>query len=101
MMITAVLNTISVAALTPIQMAPITICANLAVCMILLPLAVKLLLILKIPTTYAQFFADNTVNVSADKMIYAIFDRSKQCSVDNIGCSRLGKGENPLNNYFQ
>lgn len=42
---------------------------------------------------YAQSFADNTVNVSADKMIYAIFDRSKQCSVDNIGCSRLGKGE--------
>lgn len=42
---------------------------------------------------FTQSFADNTVNISADKMIYAIFDRTKQCSSENVGCSRLGKGE--------
>ena len=42
---------------------------------------------------FAQSFASSTVNIAADKMIYAIFDSTKTCASTEVGCSRLGKGE--------
>jgi len=49
---------------------------------------------------FSQSFASNTLNVAGDKMIYAIFSNNKQCSVTDIGCSRLGRGEKTGTNVF-
>ncbi|MFZ4648263.1 MAG: hypothetical protein ACOYMB_01355 [Patescibacteria group bacterium] len=42
---------------------------------------------------FAQSFASSTINVLSDKMVYAIFNPEKECSVADIGCSRLGEGK--------
>jgi hypothetical protein len=49
---------------------------------------------------FVQSFASSTVNVLGDRMIYAIFNPEKECSVDNLGCSRLGEGKKVGTNLF-
>ena len=49
---------------------------------------------------FPQTFASSTVSLSGHQMIYAIFDSSKQCSADDIGCTRLGQGQKAGSSTF-